>query len=489
MATPQISLPAEMQSGIDYSLPPDAKSFNVRIQPSNVSSVVSTYTPQLAAGAVQDQPFTSQQILFDFPAGASPSQFLDTRMTTLNFDALFEITTAGVAGSFTADSGFLRSGSYSFFDNLRVVAQNGNVVEEIQNLDLTYDLLCALQMNNSTRDSVATQYGFASDTGITNQGHAIQCLAAGNHNAATTTKERHSYSIPLLSSVLGVLNDKMLNIGRTSKISLVLTTASVAPISCTVGATAFTTAPVVKITLGNFSITADYIDIGLSALQMLDKAHPDGVTYSHGVSYRSTSSSLPATSGAVSLLAGIRASSVKSLFCRFQELGTTSTTNSSNGRQDSKAPPLNSINFNIGGLKVPQSPCQPLLSPASALSALQRAVGSFNNSAYQSSIPVAQYCKLGAGATAQGLTVGGTQAYEWNLGSSGSTQCQFFYGENLEVVSKKNILSGMNCTSAPIFVEMNIASVPTNAYTVYTIAMIDTILVHNTRDGDISVRV
>jgi hypothetical protein len=227
----------------------------------------------------------------------------------------------------------------------------------------------------------------------------------------------------------------------------------------------------------------------MSALRMLDEAHPDGITYSHGVSYRTTTSTVTAAAGAVSVLAGLRASSVKSLFTRFVDLGAAGTANSSNGKYDSKNPHLNYINFNIGGLKYPQSPVPVLLSPAQCLSETNKAIGSFNNALYSSSIPTANYCKLAAGGTAQGLTVGGTQCYEWNQGTDNVQQAQFIFGENLEVVSKKNILSGLNATSAPIFVELNLAVAPTNNQTLYTIAMIDHIIVHDTHSGDISVRV
>ena len=71
MATPQVSLPKSMAYGLDYALPSDSKSYSVKFQPSNASTVIgSNFTVPLAAAAVaQDQPFNSQQLYFDFPAG------------------------------------------------------------------------------------------------------------------------------------------------------------------------------------------------------------------------------------------------------------------------------------------------------------------------------------------------------------------------------------------------------------------------------------
>ena len=96
-----------------------------------------------------------------------------------------------------------------------------------------------------------------------------------------------------------------------------------------------------------------------------------------------------------------------------------------------------------------------------------------------------QYCKLSAGGTAQALTVGSTQEYNWNTGSSNASQSQFIFGENVEVVARRGLLSGLNCTSAPIFVEMNSAAAPSNSHTMYCIAMLDQVV----KSGYLSVRI
>jgi hypothetical protein len=343
-------------------------------------------------------------------------------------------------------------------------------------------------MSNSVRDGVANQYGFLSGTGVDSQGHKINVLSAANTAPAVNQTETHSYSIPLASGVVGVLADKFLNIGRTSKLQVVLQTSPVIPITGGTNA-AWTGAATVQVTLSNFSLQCEYVDIGVNALAMLDSTLVDGKSYIHGTTYRTSSATLPSTVGSPRLLAGIRASSVKSLFTRFVEGGTANTTNAVNGKYDSKNPNINNINFNVGGIKYPQTPINPLLAPSQAFRELQCAIGSFNNSNFNSSITPTNYCKLSAGGTAQALTVGGTQEYSWNLGSAVTSQCQFIFGENVEVVAKKGILSGLNCTSAPIFLELNTATAPTNTHTVYVIAMLYQILIHDVRSGDIQVRI
>lgn len=154
-----VGLPAEMQLGtLDYSLPSDAKSFSVRVQPSNLSQIVSASQALTASSTLDNISFPSQSVIFDIPAGSSPSTFLDNRMTTLNFRA----TTTTAAGSSAAviTSAFLRSGAYSFFDRMYIVAQNGNILEDVTEFAIVNDTLIALQMSNSVRDGVANQFGF-----------------------------------------------------------------------------------------------------------------------------------------------------------------------------------------------------------------------------------------------------------------------------------------------------------------------------------------
>jgi hypothetical protein len=482
-----IGLPLELKLGeVDFSLPADARSYAVNVQPSNVSQVAQTGISLIcganSAPTVTPQ-FTSQTIYFDLPAGSSPSTFLDNRFTTLSFRANVSITTAVTASSIT--SAFQRSGGYSWFDRMYITAQNGNIVEDVTEFGLVNDLMVATQLNPATRDSLAVQYGFNSDAAaIVAQGHQWATIVGG---AATTATETYSYSIPLASSLVGVTADRFFNIGRTNKLQIALQTATELPISILCSATA-ATAGAMTVTLSDFAIQCQYVDVGPAALAMIDATLPDKKAYIHGTTYKTSSISMPAVAGSQSLLAGIRGSSIKSLFARFQDGGAQSTANSINGKYDSKNPLLNSINFNVGGQRIPSNPVNPLLQPSRAFRSLQMASGAFNNSQFQSAIVPSQYCKLSAGGTAQAATVGGTQAYFWNLGSAQTGLCQFIYGEDLEVVARRGLMSGMNCNSAPVFVEFNAASAPTNAQVLYVHALGDVVYIHDVNTGDVQVR-
>jgi len=495
-----VGLPQEMMLGhLDYSLPPDSRSMSIKVLPSNINTYqTSGFTVGGASATTYagDVSIPSQNIIFDIPCGGSPSQFMDTRFTTLNFQASCAITAIGTVASGTLFNAYQRGGGYSWFDRMYVTSQNGQIIEDIVEFGMVNDTLVNLQMNHSARSGVANQYGFnPSMADGLSQGHQW-ALLSGTLAPATTQIETHSYSIPLSSAVIGVLSDKFLNVGRTSKLQIILQTSSILPITYGTNA-AWTAGATAQVTLSNFSLQLEYVDIGINALQMLDQTLVDGKSYIHGVTYRTTSATLASSTGFTSLLAGIRASSVKSLFCRFVSGGAASTTNGLHGKYNSFNPLLNNINFNVGGVKYPQAPINPLLLPSQAFRETQMAIGSFNNAMFQSSIIPSQYCRLTAGGTVQSLLAGGTQEYSWNppgvttgqVADAPNAQSLFIFGENVEVCARRGLLSGLNCTSAPIFVEMNLSAAPTNSHTMYVIAMIDQVLIHDVRSGDIQVRV
>jgi hypothetical protein len=366
-----------------------------------------------------------------------------------------------------------------------ITGGNGQVLEDIGEYGLVNDLLTSLQFNPAVCDSLALQYGFQSDTAIgAKQGHIWAMLNA--RAPVLNESETHSYSFPLLSALTGMGADKFLNIGRLNKLQVALQTATELPITI-INAGAMT-AGTITITLSDIALNLEYCDIGSSSLAMLDSTLVDGKAYVHGTTYRTSAVSMPAVVGNQSLLAGIRGSSVKSLFARFVDGGAISTTNSINSKYDSKNPLATSLNYNIGGLKFPNNPVNPLIAPATAFRNTQMAIGSFNNAQFQSAIPPSAYCKLAAGGTASGTTLGGTQDANYTLGTVATSLAQFIYGENLEVVAKRGLMSGLNCVNAPVFLEVNTSTAPTNSQQVYIHAMLDSVFIHDVRTGDIQVR-
>ena len=500
-----IALPRELMTGngsLDNALPPDAKSFSISISPSNLTTVVGSFSTGTASNVVlNDIPFPSAQILFDLPCGTSSSLFCDHRFSTISFNVTLECTDGGTGTGGTGsaiqswgESGaFQRSSGNSWIDTMFITGQSGQILESISEYSLVNDTLIALQMNSAAREGCATQYGFdvpdsQNVSHLGSQGHKYQSMYLSNPSCTGTT-EVHSYSLPLLSGILGATSEKFINVGRTSKMSLTLSTAKFLPITIPIGTNSITTPAFYKITLSNFSLQLEYIDIGINALQLLDQTLVDGVSYLHSVTYRTSTGTIPAnTVGTVSVLGGIRASSVKSLFTRFAQSGNAGPTNSCNGKFDSTCPMLNSIRYSICGVGYPQTSINPLISPSRSYRETQMAIGSFNSAMFQSSIIPRQYCKLSAGGTAQSLT-NTQQAWEWNLGTSPNTCAQYIFAEDVEIIAKRGLLSGINTVAVPVFLEMNVASPPTNNHTVYIIAMCDQIMCHDILSGEISVRI
>jgi len=215
-------------------------------------------------------------------------------------------------------------------------------------------------------------------------------------------------------------------------------------------------------------------------LAAIDSTLVNGKMYNSGIAYRTGSTNLSASAGAQSLLcSAVKGSSVKSIFARFVDGGTAGTTNSSNGKYDAKNPIINSYSFNVGSVYYPNYRINPLLAPSNAMIEFFKAMGSFNNSQIKSNLLPAQYCKLSAGGTAQSLTNGATQDQAYNLSSANDKLCSFLIGQNLEVVARNSLVSGINTQSANVFLEVNIASAPTNAHNVYITSMNDVIFEHD----------
>ena len=408
--------------------------------------------------------------------------FLDTRFTTLNFRATMSTTAVGSASVITSMN--LRGGAYSWFDSMSVLGPVGNTLEQIPEFGIVNDTIIAGQMNNSARDG-AVSYGFLSGTAADSQGHAWK-NGTSFTLAGTTDVESHSYSIPLASACVGVLSNNFLNVGRLGRLQVVLQTASQLPVSIICGSA--TTAGTIQFVLSDFSLSIEMCKIGPSALRMLDETLVNGLAYTSGITYRTSVATLVSSSGNQSILCGVRGSSIKSLFGRFQDLGTVSTTNSVNQKYDSKNPLLTSYAFNIGGIKYPQQVINPLLQGSQCFVEFMKAMGCFNNASYQSGITTANYYKLSAGGTAQGSTTA-SQNQEWALGTSITAQSQFIVGANTEVISKSGLFSGYSAVSTPIFLELNCVSAPTNNHNVFVIAMLDCVFVHNTQAGTLDVRI
>lgn len=479
MSISNVAFPKELSKEVSYQVPPDVNSYTVKVVPSNVQQVVSTVqSTGTTAGII---PFlgNSQNINFDIPAGQSKSVFIDPRFSTLSWRCTYEVVSNG--SSVVVASANLRSNAMAHFDREFIESQSGVLLDDVNNIGLVSDTELQLGVDVAQRDGYALMYGLNYESATanalnSNQGHSIANFV-GTLAASTNY---YSYSVPLLNSLIGTGASKMFQIGATNRLRLSLVTSSILPI--TFNLTSATTAATIKVTYDNFALNLQYVDVGMEGLKMLGKT--GGVQYYNGITHRVSSTTVPAsTSGTLSLLTGLKGSSVRSVISRFSET-TLSTAGCANGIYDSKMPQATSINYNINGLRVPSNPTDLLHNPAYAFTCLQQANANFKNGEFRSGIVPSQYCIYIPGGTLASDADDNITA----SASSAVNLASFMFGENLEKIAKEGILSGMNLNAGQTFLEMNIANGNTNAYTVYFVAKQDIIYIHDLDSGEISVR-
>jgi len=475
----QVGFPKELQNAIDYQLPASVNSYNVKVVPSNGSSF-QTATQTLTASSTLNLNGSNQNIIFDVPCGQGKSVFCDPRFSTINFRVNYEVVNTPSAAIVTSMQ--LRSSGYAHFDRQYVQSQSGVLLDDVNNIGMVQDALIALETDVAQRDALALMYGFQYETATanslnSNQGHKIVGIDNTTLGAAKTVY--YSYSMPLLSSLLGKGAKKFFQVGATNKLQIVLQTAAVMPLS--IVTSTVTTAATFRITIDNISLNLQYVDIGQEGLKMLDKT---GLQYYDGVTYRVSSATLPSAAGAVSLLTGIRGSSVKALWSRFCEAATLSTAGCINYIYDSKLPQATSISYNVNGVLNPPNPIDLIHAPATAFSYLQESNSSFNNYEFKSGLVPSNYLIYVPGGTID------TTA-DANITSSSSAvtnQASFHFGVNMEKISKYGILDGTNLNSGNTFLNMNLANASTNTLTVFFIAKLDIIYILDTATGEVSVR-
>ena len=472
-----VALPAELSvANIDPIVPIETKSNSIKVYAINSPSVVTSFASGTTASTtLSDIPQNSAEILFDLPCSQGRGVWLDTRLSTVSFRATYSVGTVG-STPINIGSSNLRSSAYAFFDQLRVISQSGAILENIPEYGLTCDTILANQMTYADKQGLQTSYGFSA----TNVGHSIT-----NYSGAPTanTNSSYSYSVPLVSGVVGVLNDRYFPIGLVKKLMVSLTTASVLPLTMVLNSTG-TGASNFSVTISDFCLNLETINIGDAAANQIFSTLHDGKMYLHGQSWKTTSALIPnGTTGTLNLPVGISGSSVRSLVARFWDQGAAGTDNSTHGKYDSKNPMLNQYGWNISGMQVPASLYNPLLYPSQCFRSLQMAFGNFNSTQFKTGIPSTYYCKL-VKATNATTGNGTTQDSNYSINSSASWQCNFFLAENLESIPKRGMLSGKDLTFQKVNLTLNCALAPPNPVNVFIHALLDIITIVNISDGE-----
>jgi hypothetical protein len=482
-----VGFPKELSNDIDYQLPASVNSYNVRVVPSNVQSV-SSPSQTLTAGSTGLQlNGTSTNIIFDLPCAGGKGVHLDPRFTLVNFRVAYQVPQNGATPPVNAiiTSARLRSHAMAWFDRMFITEQTGAIVEDINLFGLVNDTIVGTEIDVAQRDCLALPFGFAYEPESSNSqnitaGHALTGINGATLNGAVTVY--YSYSVPLVSALLGKGASKMFNIGQTSRLQLTLQTAAVQPITF-VTSTAGTAATFVS-TLDNISLSCQYVDVGMEGMRLLGKTGPQ---YYSGLTWRVSASAVNAgQTGAVSILTGIKGSSVRTCGLRINESSALTTAGCINGIYDSKCPQASALSWNINGQLYPSNPVNPLNNPAQLFMQTQQALGNFNSYEWKSGLVPSRYFVYVPGGT---LPTDADRIFS-DAGNTSSVlyQSQFLWMYSLEKVSRAGIMDGMNMTSGQTYLQAQITNGSTAALTYFFLAKMDVVFILDPATGSIQVR-
>lgn len=483
-------LPSELRMEA-VSLPDGVQSYSVKVVPQNLSSITSnSQALTLTANAITELGVPSTQVMFDIPTVASPNTWIDTAKSCISFRVKYNYasgTTAPAAGDIDAQ---LRGCAWNFFNRIFHTSATGTIIDDVPLTNLANQHHLQWNYDAAEIDSTALAWGFdyqdASTNSLnTNTGHNISPYS-GAGTISTTVSAYYSYSFPLPSSVIGKFCKGMFPIGKVNKLTLTLQTDTTAPITfrC-LNATASASATA-SFVMDNISLDLQYVDLGEAGSALLGGGSSAVV---HGITHRVSQSTIASgTSGAVSVLMGLRGSSVRSLTTRCVD-GGVSLAASCNGIYDSKAMLANSINYYLGGKeRVPPNPLNVISQPAQVFMRALHASEAFSERQFKYHATPREFLQRCASGTAPDAAT--YQADQRLVDAGSSTNPNYLaswcFAMPLQKVSKSKILDGYNFNGSNQFFEANLQIGATNALALYFIAEMDIIYV--IEGGDIMVR-
>lgn len=485
-------LPEELRMN-SVSLPDSVQSYQVKVVPQNVTSISSVGSASVTAnaGSCFEVSMPSQQIIFDIPTVASPNTWVDCAKSTFSFRAKYSVTSGSTRFDNGALKGALRSCAWAYFNRIFHTSSSGTIVDDCPLTNLANHHHLQYNYDAAEIDSTALSWGFDfedyDDTAYNaNNGHPIHNINT-TPALSTSTDSYYSYDFPLPSSVLGKFCKGMFPIGKVSKLTLTLQTDSVAPITiqcatATSGATAS-----VSVTIDQFAINMHYVDLGEEGGRLLGGGSSAVV---HGVTHRVSQSTLASgITGGVSVLMGLRGSSVRSLALRVQDGGSGSTAVSANGIYDSKSLLANSIAYYLNSKeRVPPNPYNNITQPASVFMKALHASEAFAERQLKFNGTPNEFLTRCASSTPPSAAT--HQADQRLINAGNVTDANFLaswcFAVPLQKVSKSKILDGANFNSSNQYFEANLQIASTNSLLLSFIAEMDIIFVIS--DGDIQVR-
>jgi len=488
MSSIPLALPKSILPSPDGAVSASVTSQWVRVQPNNISQVVSTATSVSNSLTVPTQiTLGSQQLNFDLPTGQGANVYCDTAKSTISFRVRYQVTTASTT-NYTSLAAYLQSSAHSYINRMTTYVA-GQVVDDVTGYDIAMSEQTNWQFDVTQRDTMFNM-GFLGEQSIDPNKNILQGHGILNFSGAALTlgSNYHSYEIPFCNSLFGTGNRSMCPIGKLAKSSVSLYTPQLAPIVILNATTAAGAGAVVQITIDQIAINLFTLSLDEASMKLLS---PQKEHYMAGLTYRIGSGAISSsTNGAVSVQVPVRVRSARSLATRFSESLVT-TAGSLNGQFDSKMPLVSSLNYFIASSKrVPANPHNTLISPSTVYA---RAIMSNFDTTYdswktKSGFVFDNYFRYISTGTAPTDATCDKLVVEANTTTEVNNLASFSFCEDLRCASSANFLSGMDLTVSNSFLEMNISNAPSNNLFVTFIAKADIIFVV-LPDGSVESRV
>lgn len=334
---------------------PKSRSYRISIAPINKS----TFTG-------------GDQMIFELPTSRKGT-WLDQSQSYLKFTVQFQSTSAAASG---ANGIYIDNTAYSFFQRLDVL-HGSNQLESINEYGQLCNFLIDTSLTQSDKAGLSTLIGCNGVNTIYNSitasaailggagtvftGTSSQVQVAGDRSgfspASTTsfsTAVGYTFSLPLLSGVVGINASKMLPVGKlTAPIRMELYLANNDDAIYYGTAAANCTWQII-----NAEFEACYVEL---QDDMLDMQLAQGQEeYISTITYRQSSTYMPAaTSGEFTCLLPFRAASITALYARFRNLATAvqgADASAAYRKSSSISPNINFFYFRIGSSLYPNKP-------------------------------------------------------------------------------------------------------------------------------------
>jgi hypothetical protein len=501
------ALTSDMLLGLKPSAP-KSRSYRINIAPINKN----VFTPL-------------DQIVFELPTGRRGS-WLDQSQSYLKFSVQFASTsvalsTGGVTNNFnTGNNGiYLDNTAYSFFQRLDIYHAS-NLLESINEYGQLANFLIDTSLTQSDKAGLSTLIGCngvhnmvtSVNVGPPTQNSALngnitvlqspgdrsgQSVTSVSIASGISTAIPYTYSLPLLSGVIGCNASKMIPVGKLNspiRVELYLSSLDDAVYYGAKGAGC-------QWQIINVEFCACYVELQDDNLDL--QLAPDQSEYISTTTYRQSSSNLPAaTSGEYTVLLPFRAASINSLYARFRNFAsaTQGSDNSAAYRKSSSINPnFSNVYFRVGSSIYPNKPIYLINGSivgtgAEAYAELLKSFHALSSSIGNSALPFSSYnvCASPQQGWVQNfvpidkrMTTPAAGANVYGVATVDTHANAFALGLELQSFSNRNdtILSGISTLNTQIYFTATIVSGATSGgtnsynYTCDYFAQMDMILV------------